>query len=40
MPQGQLTVGYLKGFRAEAKKHGSASGVVSPMILPPYTRKE
>jgi succinate dehydrogenase / fumarate reductase flavoprotein subunit/L-aspartate oxidase len=40
MPQGKLTVGHLKGFRAEAKKHGSVSGVVSPMILPPYTRKE
>jgi succinate dehydrogenase / fumarate reductase flavoprotein subunit/L-aspartate oxidase len=40
MPQGKLTVGHLKGFRAEAKKHGSAGGVVSPMILPPYTRKE
>ena len=40
MPQGKLTIGHLKGFRAEAKKHGSGSGVVSPMILPPYTRKE
>ena len=40
MPQGKLTVGHLGGFRAEAKKHGSANGVVSPMILPPYTRKE
>src|SRR2546425_316713 len=40
MPQGKLTVAHLKGFRAEAKKHGSASGVVSPMILPAYTRKE
>src|SRR6266581_7878917 len=40
MPQGKLTVGHLKGFRAEAKKHARASGVVSPMILPAYTRKE
>lgn len=40
MPQGKLTVGHLRGFRAEAKKHGSANGIVSPMILPPYTRKE
>jgi succinate dehydrogenase / fumarate reductase flavoprotein subunit/L-aspartate oxidase len=40
MPQGKLTVGHLTGFHAEAKKHGSVSGVVSPMILPPYTRKE
>ena len=40
MLQGTLTVGHLKGFRAEAKKHGRVSGVVSPMILPPYTRKE
>jgi succinate dehydrogenase / fumarate reductase flavoprotein subunit/L-aspartate oxidase len=40
MPQGKVTVGHLKGFRAEAKKHGSSNGIVSPMILPPYTRKE
>src|SRR5256885_15507583 len=40
MPQGKLTVDHLKGFRAEAKKHGGANGVVSPMILPPYTSKE
>jgi succinate dehydrogenase / fumarate reductase flavoprotein subunit/L-aspartate oxidase len=40
MPQGKLTVGHLKGFRAEAKKHGSSNGIVSPMILPAYTRKE
>src|SRR5213592_4611727 len=40
MPQGKLTVGHLKGFRAEAKKQGSASGVVSPMLFPDYARKE
>jgi succinate dehydrogenase / fumarate reductase flavoprotein subunit/L-aspartate oxidase len=40
MPQGKVTVGHLKGFRAEAKKHGSSNGIVSPMILPHYTRKE
>ena len=40
MPQGKLTVGHVKGFRAEAKKHGNVSGIVSPMILPAYTRKE
>jgi succinate dehydrogenase / fumarate reductase flavoprotein subunit/L-aspartate oxidase len=40
MPQGKLTVGHLKEFRAEAKKHGNLSSVISPMILPAYTRKE
>jgi len=40
MPQGKLTVDHLKGFRTEAKKHGSSNGIVSPMILPSYTRKE
>jgi succinate dehydrogenase / fumarate reductase flavoprotein subunit/L-aspartate oxidase len=40
MPQGKLTLGHLKRFRTEAKKHGNVSGVVSPMILPAYTRKE
>lgn len=38
--QGKLTLDHLRRFRAEAKKHGaSASDVVSPMILPVYTRK-
>lgn len=40
MNQGNLTLGHLRRFRAEANKHGSSSGVVSPMILPAYTRKE
>ena len=39
MPQGTLTLKHLQRFRAEAKKHGNASGVISPMILPAYTRK-
>ena len=37
--QGTLTLKHLQRFRAEAKKHGNASGVISPMILPAYTRK-
>ncbi len=40
MPQGKLTLGHLARFRAEAKKHGGASSVISPMILPTYARKE
>ncbi|MGB4993899.1 MAG: FAD-binding protein [Nitrospira sp.] len=40
MPQGKLTLQHLRRFRAEAKQHGSSSGVISPMILPAYTRKE
>lgn len=39
MKQGKLTLGHLELFRAEAKKHGNASGVISPMVLPAYTRK-
>jgi succinate dehydrogenase / fumarate reductase flavoprotein subunit/L-aspartate oxidase len=38
--QGKLTVNHLQRFRAEAKKHGNPSGVISPMILPAYTRRE
>ena len=39
-PQGKLTLGHLRRFQAEAKKHGvSSSDVTSPMILPAYTRK-
>ncbi|HBH78909.1 MAG TPA: succinate dehydrogenase/fumarate reductase flavoprotein subunit, partial [Nitrospira sp.] len=37
--QGTLTINHVRKFRAEAKKHGNASGVISPMILPAYTRK-
>lgn len=40
MSQGKLTLGHLKRFRTDAKKHGNVSSVVSPMILPAYTRKE
>ncbi|MDH5640316.1 MAG: FAD-binding protein [Nitrospira sp.] len=39
MKQGQLTLKHLDRFRADAKKHGNVSGVISPMILPAYTRK-
>jgi succinate dehydrogenase / fumarate reductase flavoprotein subunit/L-aspartate oxidase len=39
MKQGALTVKHLQRYRAEAKKHGNVSGVISPMILPAYTRK-
>ena len=39
MKHGKLTVKHLQRFRAEAKKHGNTSGVISPMILPAYTRK-
>jgi succinate dehydrogenase / fumarate reductase flavoprotein subunit/L-aspartate oxidase len=39
MKQGKLTLTHLQRFRAEAKKHGHPSGVISPMILPAYTRK-
>jgi len=39
MKQGKLTLKHLDRFRADAKKHGNVSGVISPMILPAYTRK-
>jgi succinate dehydrogenase / fumarate reductase flavoprotein subunit/L-aspartate oxidase len=39
MKQGKLTLAHLRQFRTEAKKHGNSSGVISPMILPAYTRK-
>jgi succinate dehydrogenase / fumarate reductase flavoprotein subunit/L-aspartate oxidase len=39
MKHGKLTLKHLERFRAEAKRHGDLSGVVSPMILPAYTRK-
>jgi succinate dehydrogenase / fumarate reductase flavoprotein subunit/L-aspartate oxidase len=40
MPQGKLTLEHLVRFRAEAKKHGAASDVTSPMVLPAYAKKE
>ena len=39
MTQGKLTLQHLRRFRTEAKKHGHTSSVISPMILPAYTRK-
>ena len=39
MKQGKLTLTHLQRFRAEAKKHGNLSNVISPMVLPAYTRK-
>ena len=38
--QGKLTLDHLVRFRAESKKHGVSSSVVSPMVLPAYARKE
>ena len=40
MNQGNLTLDHLVRFRSEAKRHGVSSGVVSPMVLPSYARKE
>jgi len=37
---GKLTLGHLARFRAEARKHGAATDVVSPMVLPAYAKKE
>jgi succinate dehydrogenase / fumarate reductase flavoprotein subunit/L-aspartate oxidase len=37
---GRLTLEHLTHFRAESKKHGVSSSVVSPMVLPAYARKE
>ncbi len=37
--QGKLTLDHLARFRAEAKKHGVTSQVISPMVLPAYTRR-
>ncbi|MCA9479348.1 MAG: succinate dehydrogenase/fumarate reductase flavoprotein subunit, partial [Nitrospira sp.] len=37
--QGPLTLSHVQAFRDEAKKHHGASGVVSPMVLPAYTRQ-
>jgi succinate dehydrogenase / fumarate reductase flavoprotein subunit/L-aspartate oxidase len=39
-PHGELTLGHLVRFRAEARKHGAATDVVSPMVLPAYAKKE
>ena len=40
MQPGELTLGHLARFRTEARKHGVATDVVSPMVLPAYARKE
>jgi succinate dehydrogenase / fumarate reductase flavoprotein subunit/L-aspartate oxidase len=40
MKQGKLTLEHLTKFRAEAKKHGGSSSVISPMVLPAYAKKE
>jgi succinate dehydrogenase/fumarate reductase flavoprotein subunit len=40
MSQGRLTLEHLARFRADAKKHGATSEVVSPMLFPSYTKKE
>jgi len=37
--QGKLTLDHLKSFRAEAKKHSGSGQVISPMVLPAYTRQ-
>lgn len=39
LPHGKLTLAHVQAFREEAKKHHGTSGVVSPMILPSYTRR-
>ena len=38
LPQGKVTLGHLKKFRAEAKRKGVGNQVHSPMVLPAYTR--
>ncbi|HKW86173.1 MAG TPA: FAD-binding protein, partial [Nitrospiraceae bacterium] len=40
MKQGKLTLEHVKGFREEARKHGVASDIVSPMLFPAYAKKE
>src|SRR5215467_7312904 len=40
MKHGKLTLEHLTRFRAEAKKHGGSSSVISPMVLPAYAKKE
>lgn len=38
MPQGKLTLGHLKKFREEAKKHHVTNQILSPLVLPAYTK--
>jgi succinate dehydrogenase/fumarate reductase flavoprotein subunit len=37
---GRLTLDHLERFREEARKHGVARTITSPMLFPDYTRKE
>lgn len=39
LPKSSVTLDHLMRFRAEAKRHNGSSGVVSPMVLPAYTKK-
>ena len=39
LPKTSLTLEHLTRFRAEAKRHHVSAGVISPMVLPAYTRK-
>ena len=39
MSQGALTLAHVEKFREEMKKHQGVGGVVSPMVLPTYTRQ-
>src|SRR5213593_2129954 len=40
MSQGKLTLEHVTRFRAEARKHGVSSDIVSPMLFPAYAKKE
>ena len=40
MAHGRMTLDHLARFRAEARKHGVAPAMTSPMLFPDYTRKE
>jgi len=39
LPQGKLTLTHVEKFREEAQRHHVSSGLISPMILPAYTRQ-
>ena len=40
IPQGELTLGHVKRFRADARAHGVSGGITSPMLFPAYAKKE
>ena len=40
IPQGALTLEHVKRFRADARAHGVAGGITSPMLFPAYAKKE